>query len=145
MADIDDHGRTEPPLAGVEAATLIGFLDYHRDTPAWKTRGLDAAGSSSTVAASSMTLGGVLKHLAYVEEHWFGYRLSGRPPVPTRSRRRHGVRWSRPARRPALGRRAGDQPALDLVHLIEEYARHNGSCRPAPRGGGRRDRGVTDS
>jgi uncharacterized damage-inducible protein DinB len=81
MADTDDHGRTEPPLDGDETATLVGFLDYHRDTLAWKTGALDAAGLSTTVAASEMTLGGILKHLAYVEENWFGYRLSNRAPV----------------------------------------------------------------
>ena len=80
MADTDDHGRTDPPLAGDEAATLIGFLDYHRDTLAWKTAGLDAAGLSTTVGASDMTLGGILKHLALVEDDWFGCCLLGRPP-----------------------------------------------------------------
>ena len=79
MADTDDHGRTDPPLAGDEAATLIGFLDYHRDTLAWKTAGLDAAGLSTTVGASDMTLGGILKHLALVEDDWFGCCLLGRP------------------------------------------------------------------
>ena len=81
MADVDEQGRTEPPLAGDELATLTGFLDFHRETLAWKTAGLDAAGLSATTASSTMTLGGILKHLAYVEENWFGYRLSGRPPV----------------------------------------------------------------
>ncbi len=81
MADVDEQGRTEPPLAGDELATLTGFLDFHRQTLAWKTAGLDAAGLSATTAASTMTLGGILKHLAYVEENWFGYRLSNRPPA----------------------------------------------------------------
>lgn len=74
---IDDHGRPEPPLVADETATLLGFLDYQRATFEWKTRGLDAAGLSTKVAASSMTLGGMLKHLAIVEDYWFSYWLRG--------------------------------------------------------------------
>ncbi len=54
-----------------EVATLTGFLDYQRATLAWKCAGLDSAGLAVTVAASSMTLGGMLKHLALVEDDWF--------------------------------------------------------------------------
>jgi len=82
MTDLDEHGRPEPPLAADETATLLGFLDYHRATLAWKSGGLDAAGLGATVAASSMTLGGMLKHLAYVEDWWFSQRLHGRDPEP---------------------------------------------------------------
>ena len=70
MTDMDEQGRPEPPLAGDETATLLGFLDYQRATLEWKCSGLDAAGLKATVAASSMTLGGMLKHLAFVEEDW---------------------------------------------------------------------------
>src|SRR5262245_39577082 len=82
MTDVDEHGRPEPPLAGDEAATLIGFLDYQRATLAWKCEGLDAAGLQATTAASTITLGGLLKHLALVEEHWFSRSLHGRPMGP---------------------------------------------------------------
>ena len=68
MTDVDEHGRPEPPIAADETATLLGFLDYQRATLAWKCAGLDAAGLAATVAASSVTLGGMVKHLAYVEE-----------------------------------------------------------------------------
>jgi len=78
MTDLDEHGRPEPPFASDETATLLGFLECQRATLAWKCSGLDAAGLSTTVAASSMTLGGILKHLAYVEEYWFAQRLHGR-------------------------------------------------------------------
>jgi hypothetical protein len=43
MTDLDGQGRPEPPLAGDETATLLGFLDYQRATLAWKCPGLDAA------------------------------------------------------------------------------------------------------
>jgi uncharacterized damage-inducible protein DinB len=78
MTDIDEQGRPEPPLAGDETETLRGFLDFHRATFAWKCAGLDSAGLATAVASSSMTLGGMMKHLALVEESWFGDRLRNR-------------------------------------------------------------------
>ncbi|MBE1605274.1 DinB family protein [Actinopolymorpha pittospori] len=77
MTMIDEQGRPEPPLAADETATLLGFLDYQRSTLAWKCGGVDAAGLRVSVAASSMTLGGMLKHMALVEDIWFSYRLHG--------------------------------------------------------------------
>ena len=82
MTNLDEHGRPEPPPAADENATLLGFLDYQRATLAWKCAGLDAAGLGATVAASPMTLGGMLKHLAYVEDMWFSRFLHGRDPEP---------------------------------------------------------------
>ncbi len=81
MTVIDDHGRPEPPAAADETDTLLGFLDYQRATFAWKCAGLDAAGLQATVGVSSMTLGGMLKHMAHVEEWWFSRSLYGRPPA----------------------------------------------------------------
>ncbi|RKR90301.1 uncharacterized protein DUF664 [Micromonospora pisi] len=82
MAALDEHGRPEPPLTGDETATLLGFLEFQRATLAWKCAGLDAAGLSVRVAASSMTLGGMLKHLAFVEDHWCSRALHGRERQP---------------------------------------------------------------
>jgi uncharacterized damage-inducible protein DinB len=79
MARIDEHGRPEPPAAGDEVETLLGFLDYQRATLAWKTEGLDADGLRATTAASTMTLGGLLKHMSYVEDHWFNRFLHDNP------------------------------------------------------------------
>ena len=60
----------EPPVAGDERAAVLGALDRLRWTFRWKTDGLDAAGLAATVGASSLTLGGLLKHLAArSEEH----------------------------------------------------------------------------
>jgi uncharacterized damage-inducible protein DinB len=80
MTDLDEHGRPEPPIAADETATLLGFLEYQRATFAWKCAGLDAAGLQAKVAASSMTLGGMLKHLAFVEDWWFSQCLYQRDP-----------------------------------------------------------------
>ena len=82
MTELDEHGRPEPPVAGDETATLLGFLDYQRATLAWKCAGLDAAGLRATVGASSMTLGGMLKHLALVEDAWFSRSLHGQGYQP---------------------------------------------------------------
>jgi len=164
MSRVDDHGRPEPPIAADETATLLGFLDYQRATLAWKCGGLDAAGLQATVGASSMTLGGMLKHLAYVEDYWFSQRLYGndrRPPFDTvdwkadpdwewhsaaqdtseqlfalwqdsLARSRSLVTdalanggLERLAQRPWPN---GEAPSLRwiLVHMIEEYGRHNG-------------------
>jgi uncharacterized damage-inducible protein DinB len=82
MTDVDEQGRPEPPVAGDESATLLGFLEFQRATLAWKCEGLDAAGLGTTVAASSMTLGGMLKHLALVEDWWFSQWLSGQEQGP---------------------------------------------------------------
>ncbi|TWJ16364.1 uncharacterized protein DUF664 [Stackebrandtia albiflava] len=72
----------EPPTHGDEIETLLGSLDRQRATFAWKCGGLDAAGLSATVGASSMTLGGLLKHLAVVEADYFVWRLRGEDPGP---------------------------------------------------------------
>jgi hypothetical protein len=82
MTELDEHGRPEPPVAAGEVATLLGFLDYQRATLAWKCSGLDAAGLRATTAASAMTLGGILKHMALVEYGWFSRSLHGREYAP---------------------------------------------------------------
>ena len=69
----------EPPMAGSEIDTLLGSVERQRATLAWKCGDLDAAGLQATVGASSVTLGGLLKHLALVEEDYFSHRLWGRP------------------------------------------------------------------
>ena len=79
---IDDQGRPEAPVASDEVSTIIGFLEFHRATFAWKCAGLGAAGLSATTGSSTMTLGGMLKHLAYVEDHWFSHRMHGNERQP---------------------------------------------------------------
>jgi Protein of unknown function (DUF664) len=70
---------TGPPVAGDETSTLLGSLERQRRTFAWKCGGLDAAGMRATIGASTMTLGGLVKHLALVEDHYFTHKLRGRP------------------------------------------------------------------
>lgn len=164
VSHVDEQGRLEPPIAAGEVDTLLGYLDYQRATLEWKTRGLGADGLGARTAASTMTLGGLLKHMAWVEEHWFSHRLHGREFGPPWN----GVDWAAdnrweftsaagdsPDQLRALWQRAveasradvrraidgggldvlcvrpwpnGESPSLRwvLVHMIEEYARHNG-------------------
>lgn len=70
----------EPPVTG-DASMILGFLERQRATFGWKCSGLDDAGLRATVGASSMTLGGMLKHLAWVEASWFAWRLHGKDPL----------------------------------------------------------------
>ena len=69
--------RVDPPLASDEAATLLGFLNYQRDTLRWKCSGLAASQLSATLAPTTMTLGGLLKHLAVVESGWLNQTFAG--------------------------------------------------------------------
>lgn len=164
MTDVDEQGRPEPPIAGDEVSTVLGFLDFHRATLAWKCDGLDAEALAVTVGPSSMTLGGLLKHLAYVEDDWSGRWLDGedrRAPwdavdwsvepdwdwtsAAEDSPEELRALWGRSVERSrasisraladggldTLARRPwadGRSPSLRwiLVHLVEEYARHNG-------------------
>ena len=69
----------EPPLAGTEADHLVGALDRLRATFRWKADDLDAAGLQARVGASSLTLGGLLKHLAINEDYMSTTKLTGEP------------------------------------------------------------------
>jgi uncharacterized damage-inducible protein DinB len=154
--------RTKPPYAGDERTMLLAFLDWHRDTLRVKTEGLDAAQLGTRLEPSTLTLGGLLKHMAWVEDWWFGINLLGRDAAPPFD----GVDW-RADRDWELTSAKGAGPeelrelfdrftaasdeilagseGLDqmtarkhprtgeglslrwiLLHMIEEYARHNG-------------------
>ncbi|MDX6325935.1 MAG: hypothetical protein QOK15_2289 [Nocardioidaceae bacterium] len=71
---------TEPPVDGSEVETLVGSLERQRRIFAWKTGGLDSDGLRATTAASTMTLGGLVKHLTLVEADYFTWKLLGRDP-----------------------------------------------------------------
>jgi hypothetical protein len=74
-----DDPPWEPPAAGTEVEQLTGALDRLRATFRWKADALDAAGLQATVGASSLTLGGLLKHVALVEDFTFRTKLRGEP------------------------------------------------------------------
>ena len=73
----------EPPVNGDEVSTLLGSLDRQRATFAWKVGGLSASQLAIGVGTSTITLGGLVKHLALVEDHYFSVRLHDhRPSAP---------------------------------------------------------------
>jgi hypothetical protein len=61
-----------------EGSLLLAKLEQLRRTFEWKCSGVDAAGATATVGASSLTLGNLLKHVALVEDDYFTVRLMGR-------------------------------------------------------------------
>jgi uncharacterized damage-inducible protein DinB len=75
----DNDTPWEPPLAGTELEHLVAALERLRATFRWKADDLDAAGLNTHVGASSLTIGGLLKHLAVVEDYTFTAKLSGEP------------------------------------------------------------------
>jgi len=163
---VDEYGRPEPPREGSEVATLLGFLDYQRATLEWKCRGLSDEQLRVPLRPSSVTLGGLLKHLACVEDSWFTEVVAGERAVEPwasvdfeedpewnwrsaasdsgehlRALWVDGVNRSRAVLQAQLSK--GEEAALSethadwqlphpvslrwvLVHMIEEYARHNG-------------------
>jgi len=64
-------------MAGTEAEHLLGALDRQRWTFRFKADGLDADGLAATVGASTLTIGGLLKHLALVEDVYVTEKLDG--------------------------------------------------------------------
>jgi uncharacterized damage-inducible protein DinB len=67
----------EPPRAGNEVDALFGALDRLRTTFRWKADDLDAAGLQARIGASALTIGGLLKHLAAVEDYLWSVKLKG--------------------------------------------------------------------
>lgn len=74
--------RVDPPVAGDEASALLGELERVRSYIAWKCGGLDHGGLTATLGPSTITLGGLLKHLALVEDSHFARLLFNRPVGP---------------------------------------------------------------
>ncbi|MEU4488790.1 DinB family protein [Streptomyces purpurascens] len=64
--------RTEPATDAAERAMLEGWLDYHRQTLAWKCEGLsDEQLRTASVEPSSLSLMGLVRHMTDVERNWF--------------------------------------------------------------------------
>jgi uncharacterized damage-inducible protein DinB len=152
--DPDDDPRENSGVSpDGELATLQDYLTNYRLTVLMKCEGLDAEQlARRSVPPSTMSLLGLLRHLAEVERDWRGWILSDDPPS-----RLYGARdadfdgavadqavvdaaYADLAREqaetdallaehPDLGERVGrDNIAIRelLVHRVEEYARHCG-------------------
>ena len=158
----DADPRPEPPTVGDERATLVGFLRWQRHTLELKCSGLDADSLARRSAGpSTMSLLGLVRHMAGVERNWFRRVLAGQdtgPQLFTSDADRDGD-FDGAAPDPAVVEEAWQawraevafadrfvEAAPDLsvtgkipdpwrgpmslrwvlVHMIEEYARHNG-------------------
>jgi len=73
--------RIEPGFVNDEVGMLRDFIDHYRATIRLQAGGLSDAQLGQTLPPSDLTLGGMLKHLAFVEDYWFSYNLLGREPA----------------------------------------------------------------
>jgi uncharacterized damage-inducible protein DinB len=159
--DLDADPRTDPPPRDDERTTLAGFLRWQRETLELKCSGLDAAGLARRAAPpSTMSLLGLVRHMAEVECGWFRVTMAGQDPPPLfSSAGEPDGAFDGAVPDPAVVARAWEvwraetafadefvagAPSLDitgkipdawrgpmslrwvLVHMVEEYARHNG-------------------
>jgi uncharacterized damage-inducible protein DinB len=149
--------RVGPPLTAGERETLRAFLDFHRATLAMKCGGLsDEELRRRSMPPSTLTLLGLVRHLAEVERTWFrrviagedvplvwspdgDYQVAYQADDATRAEAfaaweaevEHARRIERAAGSldvTGYHPRSGEEVSLRLVmlHLIHEYARHNG-------------------
>ena len=152
----DDDPREGGPSLGDERATLMEYLRTQRLTLEMKCADLDAEGMAKrSVPPSTMSLLGLVRHLAAVEQAWFRRILAGTDtPRLYRTDDDRDADWNGAVADPAVVADAwrvwreecaftnefvANAPDLGvtdpnreislreaLVHLIEEYARHNG-------------------
>ncbi|HEY8217812.1 MAG TPA: DinB family protein [Acidimicrobiia bacterium] len=70
--------RVEPPFAADERETLDGWLEYHRATLELKCSSLSAAQlAERSVPPSTLSLLGLVRHMAEVERNWFRRVFAG--------------------------------------------------------------------
>ena len=154
--DLIDSRRSEPAFNLAERAMLEAWLEFHRMTLVLKCEHLDdAARKSRPVPTSKLSLHGLLRHMAEVERNWFGRVLVNDPTAPSiwydpaiedsELMPLDDADWESDlatwraecdaSRSAAAGRqlddtglRRGEPCSLRwiYVHMIEEYARHNG-------------------
>jgi uncharacterized damage-inducible protein DinB len=78
FVDLDTDPREDPPGTGDERDILVGFLRWQRATLVLKCDGLDAVDlARQAVPPSTMSLLGLVRHLADVERGWFRNFLAG--------------------------------------------------------------------
>jgi len=81
VPDMKNDERPVPQYDGDERTTLAGFLDFQRATLEWKCDGLsDEQLRRRPLTTSAMSLLGLVRHLADVEQHWFRVSLDGQTP-----------------------------------------------------------------
>ena len=116
-----------------ERAVLETFLDLYRDAIIRKVRGVSDEAARLRLVGSATTLGGIVKHLHWVELEWF-QRVLARRSV---ERLLAGYEAACATSRATAAAHALDDVAPHLrmgevslrwiyVHMIEETARHAG-------------------
>jgi hypothetical protein len=80
-ATLQDTTIHEPSMTAGEVEMLLFALERSRAQFAWKCGGLDAASLNKPYPPSTMTLGGLLKHLAWVEDR-YTIDFTGQAPGP---------------------------------------------------------------
>ena len=74
---------TEPGRSRAERDTLVTFLDYYRTVLVRKAVGLDPTQLDTRLGPSTLTIGGLVKQMGLVEDHWFhGVLLGNDQPEP---------------------------------------------------------------
>ena len=75
----DEIATIDPELTptGDEFGLLTGFLDYYRAVMERKAQGLTRRQLAVRLGPSEMTIGGLIKHLAFAEDIWFDHRVAG--------------------------------------------------------------------
>ena len=74
--------RPEPSFSNDEVGMLRSFLDHYRATIRLQASGLTDEQLDQPLPPSDLTLGGMLTHLAFVEDYWFSYNLASLDPAP---------------------------------------------------------------
>jgi hypothetical protein len=117
----DDTTIHEPAMTAGETEMLLFALDRSRAQFAWKCGGLDAAGLRRTHPPSTMTLAGLLKHMALVEELYtidFTGEAPGPPLDTPEAAEDPGWVW----------RSAADDPPEELYALWRRAVEHSRSA-----------------
>jgi hypothetical protein len=85
----------EPPWAGDEIEHLVAALERLRATFRWKADGLNAEQLQQTFGASGLSIGALLKHLAFVEDYQLTTKITGAEPgAPWPSDHRPSSDWT---------------------------------------------------
>jgi hypothetical protein len=77
MSEAQRIGYPEPPAVADEASTLLGSLERQRATFAWKCADLTREELARRLGPSELSLGRLVKHLAYMEDLNFTRALAG--------------------------------------------------------------------
>jgi uncharacterized damage-inducible protein DinB len=83
FTDADEYRRRVGRTVGDERSMLVDFLAYQRATLELKCAGLGVELARRSVEPSTLSLLGLLRHLADVERRWFRQMLAGQD-APTR-------------------------------------------------------------